>query len=173
MNIIPREIENKLKEIIETAIEGKKLKKRSEDDRTEQEYLFKKSDVKVGFLQYGNLEDIVPAITIRRFKGKNTLNENIVKIRVLVGLYGLDTEESYTTLSEIIRTIQEKVLNTGTLTGIVEDGTESKKYEISPEAEWDVSEEQPYPYWIGYIIFEIKEFKDYRNDTDPWINGKI
>jgi len=172
--INPKEIENKLKEVIEEKIEGYRLKKRRKELKDRDiPYFLQKEDIKVGYVPYDKLEDVTPIINIRRFKGKNTIEENNMKIRVLIQLYDLDEDTGYDSMINIIRMIQKSVLEKGLLTGIVNDGTEKRKYEIDPTAEWEISEEQTYGYSLGAVIFTIKEFKDYRIDQDDWINGVI
>lgn len=147
------ELEYGIKKILEDLIESKIIFEVQEEGE-------KKIKVIVGYLPPEKLESIVPCIAIRNIKGKNTLDEKRIVIRVIIGLYGKDTEKGYGNLRELIKKIGYEITKLGII---------SEEYEVLPEYEWEINEEQLYPYFLGNIDFNILEKKDYREDFEQYL----
>lgn len=116
-----------------------------------------------GFLAPEDAETLIPAICIRTILSKNSLEEKRLLTKITIAIFNKDSMKGYETLYSML----EKIMNY-----IIEKGVIGEKFEVLPEAEWLISEEQPYPYWIGEIKFSILMAKKYRTDLTDWFNGE-
>ena len=107
-------------------------------------------------------ETILPAITIRTHKVKNSLDKKILTLVISAGIFNKDVRKGYEEISEI----SQKILDEIQKVGVIEN-----RFEILPEAEWVFPEEQPVPFYLSFIYINVVYEKDYRTDTDNWING--
>lgn len=106
------------------------------------------------------LHGIIPCIIIKTPSGKNTLLEKLLTITVDTVIYDTNTSKAYKTLYEIMEKIS---------TAIIEKGVILNKFEISPAYEWNISDEETYPYWAGSLNFHIVTRNNYRTDVDNFI----
>lgn len=150
------DLENEIKSILEKRTEDIFLKKYNESEKS-------KIRIIVGQLPVEKFEEIIPCISVKAFSGRNTLEEKRFKLRIAIAIFNENSEEGYKELYEIIETISQEIIEKGILLN---------SFEILPEYEWNLLDEQPYPYWAGEIIFNILQGKDYRKDVDNWINGE-
>lgn len=154
------ELGNELKKIIEeiTASDILPVYTEEEDEATE-----RAPKVFHGFLAPEDAETLIPAICIRTILSKNSLEERRLLTKITIAIFNKDSMEGY----EILYSMLEKIMN-----HIIEKGIIGEKFEVLPEAEWLISEEQPYPYWIGEIKFSILMAKKYRTDLMDWLDGE-
>lgn len=149
------DLEKEIKNILEIATQNLKLKTYAGEKR--------QPKLIVGQIPVEKFEGLVPCISLKTTSGKNTLEEKRLKLRVAIAIFNEVSEEGYIELYEVIETICESV---------IEKGIVLERFEILPEYNWEILEEQPYPYWAGEIIFNILKAKDYRTDVDSWLNGE-
>lgn len=151
-----RELENGLKKIIEKTIEGEHFKVHSTNEK-------RAIVIYTGILPPDPEETIIPAITIRTTKAKNSLENKILTVQVSIGIFDEDTEGGYNQISRVTQMVLDDLIKAG----IIES-----KFEILPEAEWHHPEAQPVPYYLGFITLNVVYEKNYREDFDDWLNGK-
>lgn len=123
----------------------------------------KKIDVFRGIIPYEKTGEILPAISIRTSKGKNSLMQRELEVSVIFETTNPDTEKGYEEHMRILQKIIDEVISKGTVDNIAE---------ISPEVKWEFLDEQAYPNYISQIIFKIISQKVYRTDVDDFINGR-
>lgn len=109
------------------------------------------------------LQDIIPCVIIKTPNGKNTLLEKLLTLAIGVVIYETDTSVAYKTIYEIIEKIS---------TAIIEKGVILQEFEILPTYEWNISDEDMYPFWAGNLNFHIVAKNVYRTDVDDFIYGK-
>lgn len=152
-----KELESKLKEIIEDITKDKIFEVYKGEERGE-----RKIDVYIGSLPPDSEKTIIPAITIRTTGIKNTLERKILSVLISIGIFSETVEEGYSKISNLTQEIFEEILKIGVI---------KERFEILPEAEWSFPDAQPYPYFLSFIDLNIVYQKDYRVDVDDWING--
>lgn len=116
-----------------------------------------------GFLPVEEAETTIPAIAIRTTNGKNDLNEKRTTLKIIIALFFTESEKGYEKLNELIERISKEIIETGVIL---------EKYEILPDIIWEIPEEQPYPFWIGIVNFNVLYGTEYRNDINDWLDGK-
>ena len=84
-------------------------------------------------------------------------------LTVSVVIYETETSTAYKTIYEIIDKIS---------TAIIEKGIILQEFEILPTYEWNISDEEMYPFWAGNLNFHIVTKNIYRTDVDDFIYGK-
>ncbi len=156
------ELEQEIKRILEKATSNIILKGYSSIEKMSK-VVERSPKVIVGQIPKENLEEIVPCITIKSPKGKNALTERRIELRIALAIFNDSSEEGYSQLYDLLENIGKVIIEKGTLLN---------EFEILPEYNWNLLEEQPYPYWAGEIIFNILGNKQYRTDIDDWINGR-
>ena len=109
------------------------------------------------------LQNIIPCVIIKTPNGKNTLLEKLLTLTVSVVIYETETSTAYKTIYEIIDKIS---------TAIIEKGVILQEFEILPTYEWNISDEEMYPFWAGNLNFHIVTKNIYRTDVDDFIYGK-
>lgn len=149
------ELEKEIKKILEKETSKLSLKTYFSDMRPPK--------VIIGQIPRENLEILVPCITIKSPSGKNSLIERRIELRIAVAIFNENSEEGYSQLYDLLESVAKI---------IVEKGTLLNEFEILPEYNWSLLEEQPYPYWAGEIVFNILGNKQYRTDVDDFINGR-
>lgn len=149
-----RILELSIKTLIEPLIEGQLYDVYQGEKREIQIY--------TGMLPPDPEETIVPAITIRTIKGKNSLTDKILAVIVSIGIFDKNAESGYVKISELTQKIFDTLLKVGIL---------ENRFEILPEAEWSHPETQPYPYYLGFIKLNVVYEKDYREDDKDWLDG--
>ena len=150
-----KNLEESIKKIILPIVSEKKYKAYKSEE-------LKELKIYTGLLPPDPEETILPAITIRTKKVKNSLEKKILTVIVSTGIFDKDVEKGYEEISELTQKIFDEIQKVG----IIED-----KFEILPEAEWVFPEEQPVPFYLSFIYINIVYEKDYRTDADNWING--
>ena len=150
-----KNVEESIKKIILPIVSEKKYKAYKSEE-------LKELKIYTGLLPPDPEETILPAITIRTKKVKNSLEKKILTVIVSTGIFDKDVEKGYEEISELTQKIFDEIQKVG----IIED-----KFEILPEAEWVFPEEQPVPFYLSFIYINIVYEKDYRTDADNWING--
>lgn len=149
-----RILELSIKALIETLIEGQLYDVYQGEKREIQ--------IHTGMLPPDPEETIIPAITIRTIKGKNSLMDKILTVIVSIGIFDKNAESGYIKISELTQKIFDTLLKVGIL---------ENRFEILPEAEWSHPETQPYPYYLGFIKLNVTYEKDYREDYKDWLDG--
>ena len=150
-----KNLEENIKNLILPIISEKKYKAYKSEE-------LKKIKIYTGLLPPDPEETILPAITIRTQKVKNSLEKKVFTVLICTGIFDKDVEKGYEEISELTQKIFDEIQKVG----IIED-----KFEILPEAEWVFPEEQPVPFYLSFIYINIVYEKDYRIDADNWING--
>lgn len=148
-------LEENIKKMILPIITQKKYKAYKSEELRE-------IKVYTGLLPPDPEETIIPAITIRTHKVKNSLDKKILTLVISTGIFNKDVKKGYQEVSEITQKILDEIQKVG----IIEN-----RFEILPEAEWVFPEEQPVPFYLSFIYINVVYEKDYRTDTDNWING--
>lgn len=151
-----KELENVIGEIISSCLNDRKFKVRRESE---------KRNIKVytGILPPDPEETIIPAITIRTIKAKNSLEHRIITLQISIGIFDDDIESGYTEISEVTQLVFD---------ALIEKGVVKNKFEILPDAEWIHPDAQPIPYYLGFITLNVVYEKAYRTDLEDWVNGK-
>lgn len=155
------DLEKELKKIIEENIKEYKLKLHPKSEGENE-------GERIPIVIIGNqprevLQDIIPCVIIKTPNGKNTLLEKLLTLAIGVVIYETDTSVAYKTIYEIIEKIS---------TAIIEKGIILKEFEILPTYEWNISDEEMYPFWAGNLNFHIVAKNVYRTDADDFIYGK-
>lgn len=150
-----KNLEESIKKIILPIVSEKKYKAYKSEE-------LKELKIYTGLLPPDPEETILPAITIRTKKVKNSLEKKILTVIVSTGIFDKDVEKGYEEISELTQKIFDEIQKIGTI---------DDKFEILPEAEWVFPEEQPVPFYLSFIYINIVYEKDYRTDADNWING--
>ena len=150
-----KNLEESIKKLILPIVSEKKYKAYKSEE-------LKELKIYTGLLPPDPEETILPAITIRTKKIKNSLEKKVLTIIISTGIFDKDVEKGYEEISELTQKIFDEIQKVG----IIED-----KFEILPEAEWVFPEEQPVPFYLSFIYINIVYEKDYRTDADNWING--
>lgn len=150
------ELEQEIKRKIQERIFGLKLKIVEKDVK-------KEPNIIIGNIPAEKIEELIPAITIRTPNGKNTLSDKKINLNINIGIFEKDSEEAYKSIYDLLDKISKRIISSGILL---------EEFEILPEYEWELAEEQPYPYWMGKLSFNILMKEDYRTDIDDWISGK-
>lgn len=150
-----KNLEESIKKLILPIVSEKKYKAYKSEE-------LKELKIYTGLLPPDPEETILPAITIRTKKIKNSLEKKVLTIIISTGIFDKDVEKGYEEISELTQKIFDEIQKIG----IIDD-----KFEILPEAEWEFPEEQPIPFYVSFIYINIVYEKDYRTDGDNWING--
>ena len=150
-----KNLEESIKKLILPIVSEKKYKAYKSEE-------LKELKIYTGLLPPDPEETILPAITIRTKKIKNSLEKKVLTIIISTGIFDKDVEKGYEEISELTQKIFDEIQKIG----IIDD-----KFEILPEAEWVFPEEQPVPFYLSFIYINIVYEKDYRTDADNWING--
>lgn len=154
-------LEEELRKIIEENIKEYKLKLHPKSESENE-------GERIPIVIIGNqprevLEDIIPCVIIKTPAGKNTLLEKLLTLAISVVIYETDTSVAYKIIYEIIDKIS---------TAIIEKGVILQEFEILPTYEWNISDEEMYPFWAGNLNFHVVTTNVYRTDVDDFINGK-
>ena len=152
-----RELEEEIKKIIEPIIKGKIFPVYKGEERGEREI-----DIYIGSLPPDSEKTIIPAITIRVTGAKNTLEQKKLSVLISIGIFSETSEDGYLKICNLTQEIFEKLMEIGVI---------NNRFEILPEAEWNLPEAQPYPYFLGFIDLNIVYEKDYLKDLEDWVNG--
>lgn len=154
-----------MKKIFDLELElKKKLISITEQLKLSTEEKFEKTpEILIGYVPTEEMASLIPAITLRTIKGKNTLEKKTLQLTINIGIYEKDTEIGYKTLYDLIDLISSEIIDLGVLL---------QEFEILPEYDWELAEEQPYPFWIAVLVFNIVMSNEYRTDVDDWINSK-
>ena len=147
-----RELEEEIKKIIEPIIKGKIFPVYKGEERGEREI-----DIYIGSLPPDSEKTIIPAITIRVTGAKNTLEQKKLSVLISIGIFSETSEDGYLKICNLTQEIFEKLMEIGVI---------NNRFEILPEAEWNLPEAQPYPYFLGFIDLNIVYEKDYRKDLE-------
>lgn len=150
-----KNLEENIKKIILPIVSKKKYKAYKSEE-------LKELKIYTGLLPPDPEETILPAITIRTLKAKNSLEKKILTVIISTGIFDKEVEKGYEEISELTQKILDEIQKVG----IIEN-----KFEILPEAEWIFPEEQPVPFYLSFIYINVVYEKDYRKDADDWING--
>lgn len=154
------DLEDELKAIIKENTKEYKLNVHPESEN--------ESELRAPIVIIGNqprevLQNIIPCVIIKTPNGKNTLLEKLLTLTVSVVIYETETSTAYKTIYEIIDKIS---------TAIIEKGIILQEFEILPTYEWNISDEEMYPFWAGNLNFHIVTKNIYRTDVDDFIYGK-
>lgn len=106
-------------------------------------------------------EDLVPAVGIRTFSGKNTLESKEICINVRIALLNEETEETHKIMYDLIDIITREIISKG----IYLD-----EFEILPNMEWETEDFKTF--MLGDISFKFIRNNIYRTDADKWIYGE-
>lgn len=93
-----------------------------------------------GFLPPESTEDEIPAVAVRVLKVKDNPEERDFIVRIYAVIYDKDTGRGYDNLVLILQRIIDKINETQ----IIGD-----YFAITGNSEYEVYEEQPYPFWMG------------------------
>lgn len=151
-----RELEKEIGKIIFSSLENIKFKLRGTAEK-------RKISVYTGVLPPDTEETIIPAITIRTTKVKNSLEKRIVILQISIGIFDEDTQNGYNQISKITQIVFDT---------LIEKGIVNNKFEILADAEWTEPEAQPIPYYLSFITLNVVYEKTYRTDLEDWVNGK-
>ena len=154
------DLEEELKRIIKENIEEYKLNVHPENEN--------ESEQRAPIVIIGNqpreiLQNIIPCVIIKTPNGKNTLLEKLLTLAIGIVIYETNTSTAYKIIYEIIEKIS---------TAIIEKGVILQEFEILPTYEWNISDEEMYPFWVGNLNFHIVTKNIYRTDVDDFIYGK-
>lgn len=150
-----KELEEEIKKIIEPIVNQKDYPVYEDEPR--------KIKIYTGILPPDPEKTIIPAITIKTLKAKNTLDRKVISLIISIGIFEEDIEKGYVEIAEITQNIFDKLMEIGII---------KERFEILPEADWEFPEAQPYPFYLSFININIVYEKDYRNDLEDWMNGK-
>ena len=149
-------LEDGIKKIIEETLKDEKFKVSSEKKE-------RKIKIYTGLLPPNPEETIIPAITIRTIKAKNTLEQKTLTTQISIGTYDENTGTGYDKICKVVQMVFDSLINIGVI---------EERFEILPEAEWYFPEQQPHPYYLAFINLNVVYEKDYRNDLENWVNGE-
>jgi hypothetical protein len=154
------DLEEELKKIIEENVKEYKL---NVHPKSENESEPRAPIVIIGNQPREVLQNIIPCVIIKTPAGKNTLLEKLLTLAIGVVIYETETSTAYKIIYEIIEKIS---------TAIIEKGVILQEFEILPTYEWNISDEEMYPFWAGNLNFHIVTKNIYRTDVDDFIYGK-
>ena len=163
------EILEKLKAIVENAVEDIKLEKGNENNGS---YELVKPVVNIGYVPPKNIAFegyTIPGITLYIKEGEET-GEILDNIDVLIGIQTYDpgttteqginfTTEGYKDILNIISRIRTRLNNL----------SETDKLLIKKPFKWGLFDEQLYPYWSGYINLKIDIMKIRKLDIEEYL----
>ncbi|MGL5376873.1 MAG: hypothetical protein ACRDAT_01020 [Cetobacterium sp.] len=96
--------------------------------------------VYTGFLPPNTAEDEIPVVVIRFNKGEDLPETRFLEMDIYFGIYNKDSADGYTGLLLLI----QRVLNR-----ITEEKYIGEYFAFEDTANFEILDEQPYPYWLG------------------------
>ncbi|MGL5935574.1 MAG: hypothetical protein ACRCZI_08115, partial [Cetobacterium sp.] len=96
--------------------------------------------VYTGFLPPNTAEDEIPVVVIRFNKGEDLPETRFFEMDIYFGIYNKDSADGYNGLLLLI----QRVLNR-----IIEEKYIGEYFPFEDVANFEILDEQPYPYWIG------------------------
>ncbi|MGL5934975.1 MAG: hypothetical protein ACRCZI_05075, partial [Cetobacterium sp.] len=93
-----------------------------------------------GFLPPNTAEDEIPVVVIRFNKGEDLPETRFLEMDIYFGIYNKDSADGYTGLLLLI----QRVLNR-----ITEEKYIGEYFAFEDTANFEILDEQPYPYWLG------------------------
>ncbi len=83
-----------------------------------------------------------PFVIVRLSKGKDQQGSGGAVVRIIIGTYSEDSQNGWRDVANIIDRIWNELMKKQVI---------GKKFKIEYPLDWDIPEEQPYPYWIGVM----------------------